>query len=172
MKSEIFKNTDKQMIKEDNSLFNDNLLDELDTGFHLSELDDCYLAEINASGMDKEDFKINVEDRVLYITGEHKDESVKKEEDFNCKEVSFRSFQQSFLLPENADEDKIDVRMKNDMLVVKIPKFSHDGSYFRKYVPVQGEQNVDKVNEKKNEETFGDKLGKLWGAIKNRFSNK
>jgi HSP20 family protein len=172
MKSEIFKNSDKQMIREEESLFNDNLLQELDKGFQLSELDDCYLAEIDATGMDKKDFKINVEDRVLYIHGEHKEESVKKEEDYNCKEVKFRSFQQSFLLPENAEEDSIDVRMKNDKLIVKIFKKSHDGSYFRKYLPVQGEEDVEKIDKKKNEETFGDKLGKLWEAIKNRFSNK
>jgi HSP20 family protein len=173
MKSEIFKNTDKQMISDEESLFNDNLFESIDTGFHLSEMDDCYLAEIDASGMKKEDFSVHIESRVLYITGEHKDESVKKQEDYNCKEFKFKSFQQSFLLPEDANEEKVDVRIKKDKLIVKIPKdISKNKSYYRKYVSIDVSEDEFDNSYKRREESFGEKLGKLWNAIKKRFSNK
>ena len=75
------------------------------------ESDTDYKVEIAAPGMKKEDFTIHVgEDNELTIAMEKKDE--KKEEDKKNKrylrqEFSYTQFEQTLILPEDVDKDKI-----------------------------------------------------------------
>ena len=71
-----------------------------------------YKVEVAAPGMTKEDFKVHLnEDNELIISMEKKNES--KEEDKEHKgtylrrEFSYTQFQQSLLLPDNVERDKI-----------------------------------------------------------------
>jgi HSP20 family protein len=148
MKSDIFHRDENRMIPENKSLFNDNLLEAMDVGFHLMEKKDHYIAEIEAKGLDKEDFKMSVADRILYITAEHKDESVKDQEDCYEENMAYSSFQQSFLLPEDADENSISAKMDNDILSITIEKLSPNQASYVKEIPVKGEEEEFPVKEK------------------------
>jgi HSP20 family protein len=73
-------------------------------------------------GMNKEDFKINLDDNYLTISGERKQSKEKKENLYRSYETQFGSFSRSFSLPENVDGEKIAAQYTNGILVVTVPK--------------------------------------------------
>lgn len=91
---------------------------------NIIENDDRFKLEIAAPGLNKEDFRIDIqEDGHLVISMEKKEE--KKEEDGNKylrREFSYVNFRQSMLLPDNVDKEKIGATVKDGVLVIDIPK--------------------------------------------------
>jgi HSP20 family protein len=73
-------------------------------------------------GMNKEDFKIDLNDNYLTISGERKFAREKKENNFHSVETQFGTFSRSFTLPENVDSTKINAKYVNGILEVNIPK--------------------------------------------------
>ena len=90
------------------------------------ELDtkDAYLLELAAPGMTKQDFNVHLdEDGDLVINMDHK-EAEKKEEHTHYlrREFSYTKFQQTMLLPEDADREAVSAKVENGVLTVNIPK--------------------------------------------------
>jgi HSP20 family protein len=73
-------------------------------------------------GMNKEDFKIDLNDNYLTISGERKITREKKENNFHSVETQFGTFSRSFTLPENVDATKINAKYVNGILELNIPK--------------------------------------------------
>ncbi len=91
---------------------------------NIRETEDAYEVEMAAPGMNKEDFKIELDNNILTISSEKTEE---REEDgkekYSRKEFSYQSFQRSFNLPkEVVDEEKIEAYYKNGVLHLSIPK--------------------------------------------------
>ena len=90
------------------------------------ESDTDYKVEIAAPGMKKEDFTIHVgEDNELTIAMEKKDE--KKDEDKKNKrylrqEFSYTQFEQTLVLPEDVDKEKISASVNDGVLTIDLPK--------------------------------------------------
>ena len=70
----------------------------------------------------KEDFKINIEDGVLSISAERKEEKNENNERYTRREFAYTSFKRSFNLPENVDSGKISGAYENGILSIDIPK--------------------------------------------------
>lgn len=91
---------------------------------NVKETDDAFEIEVAAPGMSKKDFKINLENNVLTISSERKEE--KKEEEkgrFTRREFSYQSFQRSFTIPENMVEgEKISAKYNDGLLCIHLPK--------------------------------------------------
>ncbi|KAL7191431.1 hypothetical protein ACSBR2_023499 [Camellia fascicularis] len=90
----------------------------------VKEHDECYKLRFNLPGLGKEDLKITVEDGVLRIKGEHKEEV---EEGSNDEQyLSARSFgyfiDTCIVLPEDAKVDEIKAQMKDGVLTIVIPR--------------------------------------------------
>ena len=83
-----------------------------------------FLVEMAAPGMKKEVFKVQLENNVLTISSEHKEEHEQKEnERYTRKEFSYQSFNRSFQLSKDAvDADNIQARYENGVLQLIIPK--------------------------------------------------
>jgi len=86
------------------------------------ENNDEFKLELSAPGFEKKDFKIDVQDGVLSISAENKNESEEKSENYRKKEFSYNSIRRSFALPENIKEDGIDAKYDHGILRLILPK--------------------------------------------------
>lgn len=79
--------------------------------------------EVAAPGLNKNDFKIEVNQGILRISSEKKEEKENSEEGkYSRKEFSYQSFCRSFNLPLTVESDKIEAKYENGILSVTIPK--------------------------------------------------
>jgi HSP20 family protein len=86
------------------------------------EEDKAFEVHVAVPGMSKDDFKIDLNDNVLSISGERKNSREKKENNFHSLEIQYGTFSRSFTLPENVDASKISATYVNGILEVTIPK--------------------------------------------------
>ncbi len=89
---------------------------------NFSETKDHFNLELSAPGFEKEDFKIQVNKGVLTISGEHKSEKETTEKNYSRKEFAYGSFQRSFTLPEEANENAIEAKYENGILKMALAK--------------------------------------------------
>ncbi|UCE25668.1 MAG: Hsp20/alpha crystallin family protein [Candidatus Zixiibacteriota bacterium] len=73
-------------------------------------------------GMDKDNFKISVKDKVLSVSGERKSETEEKGKNFIRTEIRSGSFCRSFTLPETIDSEKVKADYKNGILELTLAK--------------------------------------------------
>ncbi|KAL9685145.1 hypothetical protein QQ045_022592 [Rhodiola kirilowii] len=88
----------------------------------LKEQDHAYKLRFQVPGLSKEDLKITVEDGMLHITGEHKEEEEEGEEDELWSAKLYGFYDTSLMLPEDAKVDEIQAELKNGVLSVIIPR--------------------------------------------------
>ena len=92
---------------------------------NVKESDKGYTVEVAAPGMQKGDFNVHINDEGnLIIKMEKKDE--KKEEDKSTRylrrEFSYSKFEQTLILPDDVEKDKISAKVENGVLTVELPK--------------------------------------------------
>jgi HSP20 family protein len=83
---------------------------------------DSFEIQLAVPGLNKEDFKIELNDNYLTVSGERKFTNEKKERTFHSIETHYGSFSRSFSLPENVDGTKINAKYNNGILELTIPK--------------------------------------------------
>ena len=84
-----------------------------------------YEVELAAPGLDKEDFKVHLDAyNNLHIEMEKKSETKegKKHGRYLRREFSYEKFQQTLLLPDDVDADKIEAKVEKGVLNVHLPK--------------------------------------------------
>ena len=89
---------------------------------NITEDNNGFRIEVALPGLDKEDFKIHVEKKILEISSEKELRSESKEERFLRKEFSYARFKRRFSIPEYVDSENIKASYKNGILNVSIPK--------------------------------------------------
>lgn len=90
---------------------------------NIKENAENFEVELAVPGMDKNDFKVTLDDNLLTISSSKKDEKETVEDNFTRREFSYQSFQRSFELPNNVvDEENIKAHYDNGLLHLVIPK--------------------------------------------------
>ncbi len=89
---------------------------------NISENKDDYKIELAAPGLNKNDFKINLENDVLTISSEKEENTEEKDEQVMRREFNYSKFSRSFTLPETVDVDKIKASFKDGVLKLVLPK--------------------------------------------------
>jgi HSP20 family protein len=89
---------------------------------NISETENGYNIQFNAPGRNKEDFKLNVDNGLLSVSYEKKEETEVKEIKSVRKEWAIQSFKRSFTLNEKVDADAIEAKYENGILKVYLPK--------------------------------------------------
>ena len=109
-----------------NEFFNDDLRMNVINNNHSVpsvnsiENDNSFEIDLAVPGMKKDDFTIQLNDKVLVISSENTN-SVENNS-MSLNEFNYSSFQRSFIVPETVELDKIRANYKNGILKVKLPK--------------------------------------------------
>lgn len=88
----------------------------------ISETDKEYLIKAELPEVKKDDVNITLDDGVLTISGERRQEKEQKDENEIRVESFYGKFSRSFALPENVDANAIRAESKDGVLRVRIPK--------------------------------------------------
>ncbi len=88
----------------------------------ISETKDGYDVAIEAPGMTKDDIKISLQENVLTIRGEKRQEEVKEGTNYHRTERIWGAFQRSFTLPAAVQAGKVSAVYKDGVLKVELPK--------------------------------------------------
>ena len=90
---------------------------------NISENETAFMLELAAPGLDKKDFKIQIEKDQLIISAEKESSAEEKEEGkWNRKEFNFGSFRRQFYLSDSVNTDKISAEYQNGVLTLELPK--------------------------------------------------
>lgn len=89
---------------------------------NIIETDENYRLDLAAPGLNKADFKINIENDRLTISTEKKNETSEQNEKFTRKEFSYHSFLRSFTLPEVVNLEQINASYESGILKLVLPK--------------------------------------------------
>jgi HSP20 family protein len=89
---------------------------------NVKETNDTYEITMAAPGLEKNDFKIDVNGSLLTISAEKDEKREEKDESYSRREYSYKSFSRSFSLPEDIHKDKIDANYQNGELRLTLPK--------------------------------------------------
>ena len=89
---------------------------------NIREKNNHYEVEIAVPGMKKEDFKVAIDNNVLTISGEHKEEKKEDKNNYTRREFNYNSFSRSFEVPAAVNTDQVDAQYKDGMLVLTLPK--------------------------------------------------
>jgi HSP20 family protein len=103
----------------------------------ISENDGQYLVKADIPGVAKEDIKITVDNDVLTIQGERKQEQEEENKHFHRVERFYGSFIRSFTLPDDADAAALKAAAQEGQLTVTIPKKVSAPSASAVQVPVE-----------------------------------
>jgi HSP20 family protein len=88
----------------------------------VSESEDEYVIKAELPEVRKEDVNITVQDGVLTLSGERRQEKREDSEKVHRIERYYGSFARRFALPENADEEGIRAESRDGVIVIRIPK--------------------------------------------------
>ncbi len=89
---------------------------------NISETDAEYLIKAELPEVSKDDVKVTVDDGVITISGERRNELEHKDEKLHRIESFYGSFSRSFRLPDDVDVSGIQAESKNGVLKVRVPK--------------------------------------------------
>ena len=111
-----------------NDLFNTDFMPKMSAtapAINVKESATSYTVELAAPGMKKEDFNVHINDEGnLIIKMEQKQEQ--KEEDKSVRylrrEFSYSKFEQTLILPDDVDKEKISAKVEHGVLTVDLPK--------------------------------------------------
>jgi len=88
----------------------------------ISETDKAFTIKAEIPEVKKADVKVTVDNGVLTIRGERKQEKEEKNKKFHRVERYYGSFTRSFTLPDNVDETQIEASFKDGMLNLQLTK--------------------------------------------------
>lgn len=89
---------------------------------NIREDDKTFTLDLAVPGIDKKDLNIEINEDVITISSEHKEEKEERRDDFKRREFSYSSFCRSFYLPENVNKEKIEANYRDGILSVILPK--------------------------------------------------
>lgn len=103
----------------------------------ISEDDGQYLVKADIPGVAKEDIKVTIDNNILTIQGERKQDKEEENKHFHRVERFYGSFIRSFTLPDDADAAALKAAAQEGQLTVTIPKKASAPSASAVQVPVE-----------------------------------
>ena len=118
------------MPEEFNDFFDTDFMPRVNAtapAINVKESENDYTVELAAPGLTKDDFNVNIDnDGNLHIKIENK--SNKKDEEkkshYLRREFSYSKYEQTLLLPDDVEKDKIAASVNHGVLTVELPKLA------------------------------------------------
>lgn len=88
---------------------------------NLQNTDIGYLIDVSAPGFTKDELKVEMEDSILTVTGEHSNKVEEEKKNYSRREFSKSSFTRSFRVPDNITGE-VNAKFENGVLSVSLPK--------------------------------------------------
>jgi len=89
---------------------------------NVSEDEKGFTIEVAAPGIDRKDFRLEIENDVLTISSEHKESKKEEKQNYLRREFNYKTFKRSFELPETIDQEKINATHEAGVLTLSLPK--------------------------------------------------
>ncbi|MBL7933314.1 MAG: Hsp20/alpha crystallin family protein [Bacteroidia bacterium] len=89
---------------------------------NIKEREKEFKIDLAVPGMEKQDFSIEVENGVLTVKGERKEEKKEESDKITRREFHYGTFRRSFSLPENVDTEAINASYKDGILTLTVAK--------------------------------------------------
>jgi HSP20 family protein len=86
------------------------------------ETEDAIVIKAELPDVDQKDIEVRIEDNTLMLKGERKHEGEVKKENYHRIERYFGSFQRSFSLPTNIQQDNVSATCDKGVLTITLPK--------------------------------------------------
>jgi HSP20 family protein len=110
--------------------FNDRFFNQLKSttcsgntpAVNISEDEKGFTIEVAAPGIARKDFNIEIENELLTISTEQKENREEKKQNFLRREFNYHTFKRSFQLPETIDQDRIVATHEAGVLTLSLPK--------------------------------------------------
>lgn len=104
---------------------------------NIKENDKNFDIEIAAPGFSKKDFNISIENGVLHLSAEKKEEIEEEEDNYTRREFRFNSFERTLTLPETVNEDdNIDATYKHGILKLILNKLPEEVIKHKKIIEI------------------------------------
>jgi HSP20 family protein len=89
---------------------------------NVRETENHYHLEVAAPGLNKEDFKVAVDNGILTVSAEKRKSAEDKTDNYTRREFHYASFRRSFQLPEGVKEEDIKASYANGVLTLDLPR--------------------------------------------------
>ena len=86
------------------------------------ENEKAFEIQLAVPGMNKEDFKIDLNENLLTVSGERKFRKESDGKHFRSIETQYGAFGRTFVLPENVEGEKIEASYSDGILTLVVPK--------------------------------------------------
>ena len=120
------------------SLWTGRTEDRLSPSVEVSETDDAVHVTAELPGLDEKDIQVSLDDNILTVKGEKKQEREEKQKNFYLSERSYGLFQRVIPLPAGIETDKVKAQFKKGVLTITLPKSRQAAAEGRR-IPVTGE---------------------------------
>lgn len=89
---------------------------------NIRETDNAFQLELLAPGLQKSDIQVQIDQHLLTVSFEKKQENEEKKEHFIRREFSTKSFKRTFTLNEKIDTENIQATYEQGILTITLPK--------------------------------------------------
>jgi HSP20 family protein len=92
---------------------------------NVKETDKGYIVELAAPGMKKEDFNVHINDEgnlIIKMEQKKDNDNANTNERYLRREFSYSKFEQTLILPDDVDKNKISAKVEHGVLTVELPK--------------------------------------------------
>lgn len=105
-----------------NESFGNSEMRKFSPAVDIAEDEQAFEIQVAVPGMKKQDFKVDLSEGRLTISGERKIEAKKEGKNYHSIETQYGSFARSFYVPDNVKSDKIEAIYEDGVLKITLPK--------------------------------------------------
>jgi HSP20 family protein len=104
---------------------------------NIRERAEDFVIDLAVPGMNKKDFNVEVDQNVLTVSGERKEEHGEENDRVTRKEFHYGAFKRSFNLPDSADSEAIKAEYKDGILTLTIGKREESKQKPKRQIDIQ-----------------------------------